>query len=72
MVDIISATDGVNDTATVTALKNALADAVAVSDSTKEDASMCGLSVTIPYGSESFYEYMDDIFTDCGNFRYLY
>lgn len=66
MVDIISATDGVNDTATVTALKNALADAVAVSDSTKEDASMCGLSVTIPYGSESFYEYMDDIFTDCG------
>ncbi len=48
------------------ALKAALGMALVYSSATAGDAEMTGLSVTLPYNSEYFYNDMEEIYTNCG------
>ena len=48
------------------ALKAALSRAMVYCSSTAGDAEMTGLSITLPYNSERFYNDMEEIYTNCG------
>lgn len=48
------------------ALKAALDQAIVHYGCTEGDESMCGLSVTLPYGDPEYYEELVDVFTACG------
>ena len=48
------------------ALASALNAAIVYMESTEDDASLTGLSATIPYGDSSFYSDLVTVFTNCG------
>jgi len=48
------------------ALSSALSSCIVYSKSTSDDSYMTGLSVTLPYGDNSFYEQLASVFRKCG------
>ena len=64
-VDLMALADTL-DTEEAKALQAALGQALVYSSATAGDAEMTGLSVTLPYNSERFYNDMEDIYTKCG------
>ncbi len=64
-VDLMALADTLS-TEEAEALKAALARALVYCSATAGDAEMTGLSITLPYNSERFYEDMEEIYTNCG------
>ncbi len=64
-VDLMALADTLS-TEEAEALKAALSRAMVYCSATAGDAEMTGLSVTLPYNSEKFYEDMEEIYTNCG------
>ena len=64
-VDLMALADTLS-TEEAEALKAALGRALVYCSATAGDAGMTGLSVTLPYNSEHFYNDMEEIYTNCG------
>jgi len=64
-VDLMALADTLS-TEEAEALKAALERALIYCSATAGDAEMTGLSITLPYNSEYFYEDMEEIYTNCG------
>lgn len=64
-VDLMALADTLS-TEEAKALKSALGNALVYCSATSGDAEMTGLSVTLPYNSEEFYEDMEEVYTNCG------
>lgn len=54
------------DTDSAKALESAVKSAILYCSTTKNDAYMTGLSVTLPYGDQEFYDMLVDVFTKAG------
>lgn len=64
-VDLMALADTLS-TEEAEALKAALGRALVYCSATAGDAEMTGLSITLPYNSERFYNDMEEIYTNCG------
>ena len=65
VTDIMSVAANI-DSEESAALESALANTIVYSNSTKDDAGLTGLSVTLPYGDSEFYGLLRTVFTNCG------
>lgn len=64
-VDLMALANTLN-TEEAEALKSALRMALIYTSSTDGDSEMTGLSVTLPYSSQSFYDEMEVVYSNCG------
>lgn len=65
ITDIMSVAENI-DSEESKALSAAISEAIVYSNSTADDASLTGLSVTLPYGDGEFYAQLEDVFTNVG------